>query len=250
MQALDLNLASRPFRNNTLLWLANVVAVVLLVAFTTWNIRTYSSHLLLLKDLRAQVESIESEFADLDRRDRLTRLEIGKFDVKSLAVKTQKANDVLRWKAFSWTELFNLMERIQPNDVRMTAVRPVFRPDPVGRREIVESQAVPVSVEGLAKDLEAFLALESALMNDPHFDRVEPGRIAKTETTDELMFELNFLYDPTRDAPAESDAAALSAQAEPAVAASGTGAEEGADGSVVEGDGEPAAARRGRRGAR
>ena len=46
--------------------------------------------------------------------------------LEKLTVQSLKANEVIEWKAFSWTRLFNLMEQIQPWDIRMTSIRPIF----------------------------------------------------------------------------------------------------------------------------
>jgi hypothetical protein len=44
MQALELNLASRPFKNNTLPWVGLSLALALLVGVTVWNVRSYQRH--------------------------------------------------------------------------------------------------------------------------------------------------------------------------------------------------------------
>ena len=41
MQPIDLNLSSRPFRNNSLLWLGFALGFVLVVAASYWNYTTY-----------------------------------------------------------------------------------------------------------------------------------------------------------------------------------------------------------------
>ena len=107
MQALDLNLASRPFKNNTLLWIGFSLAAVLLVLLTVDNVATRQSHVSLLGELEAKVGGIEARQQDLRRRAEDARREIGRHDVDGLFVRTEKANEVIRWKSFSWTGLFN-----------------------------------------------------------------------------------------------------------------------------------------------
>lgn len=199
MQTLDLNLATRPFRNNTLLWLGHGLALAVLLVFAVWNVRTWIEHRENLADLRSQVADIDQRFAKLDQRDRKAQAQIKGFDLASLRVRAAKANEVIRWKAFSWTGLFNDLEALQPNDVRMTTVHPVFRArERLGAAEAgVDPDTVPVSVEGLARDHEAFLELERALLRDAHFVWVEPERTATDEQSRETVFQLRFLYDPT-----------------------------------------------------
>ena len=64
MRAIDLNLASRPFKNNTLLWAGYLVAFALLALFTAWNIVTWREHIDKLAELQDTVQSIEGRIAD------------------------------------------------------------------------------------------------------------------------------------------------------------------------------------------
>ncbi len=203
MQALDLNLASRPFRNNTLIWLGYGVAVVLLTAFSVWNVNAYRANGEQLTELRDKVSKINGRMQELARREQRARSAAGGFDLANLTVQTAKANDVIEWKAFSWTQLFNLLEQIQPYDVKMLSIRPVFYA--AERRAVqdgIPEGAVPVRVQGIARDLLTFLELERSLLADPHFDRVEPEGNSLLKTG-ETQFELKFLYYPDKSATHE-----------------------------------------------
>jgi len=199
MRALDLNLASRPFRNNTLLWVGYVLAFVLLGTFTVWNIMTWRDHIGKLTQLQDTVQSIEGRIANLDRREVKAEQGIKAYDINALEVQAAKANEVIEWKAFSWTRLFNKMELIQPYDVRMTSIRPLFRGG--DRRSILqategeERQSVAVAVEGTAKDFNAFWEMQNVLLTDKHFGQVDPERLNRSESM-EIVFQLSFLYFP------------------------------------------------------
>lgn len=216
MLALDLNLASRPFKNNTLLWTGYVTGLVLLVAFSVWNVVTWTDHGRRLAELRAEVGSIEGQMGSLDQREALAREATARFDLKALAIQTFKANEVIEWRAFSWTRLFNVMEQVQPNNVRMTSIRPLFR---AGRREnelgttgVALEKAIPVALDGLAKDHSALLDLEAALFADPHVRRVLPERWVYNDAR-ELVFSLTFVYHPDVETapPEETEEAAAPA---------------------------------------
>lgn len=195
---LDLNLASRPFRNDTLLWLAHALAVGLLVAFSVWNVTTHARHRRELSELKTNVASIQSRNQDLDRRDLAAQRGITRFDVEDLSRQAAKANDVLQRKALSWTRLFNEMEEILPYEVRMISVRPIFHfgRQTASARESLPEGSVPVSVQGAAKSLEALLEFEGALLEDPRFDNVDPHRQSREGS--EIFFDLRFLYFPNQ----------------------------------------------------
>lgn len=221
MQVLELNLASRPFKNDTMLWVGLLVGLLLLGWATWWNVQTYSDHRALLDALQESSTSMRARFVDLEQRDERALRQIEETDLSSLWARSDKANEVIRWKSFSWTRLFNRLEQIQPWDIQMTSIHPVFRASPVGERGSIEDlEQVPVSVEGVAKNLKEYFKLQRALIFDPHFDRVDPTNTSTDKNTGETVFRLRFLYDPrvveTEDATVVADAAVDAAEGEAA----------------------------------
>jgi hypothetical protein len=197
VQAVELNLATRPFKNDTLLWTGLILAVGLLSWLTWWNVKTWREHGRLLDALREGQANIAMRFEDLDLRSVKVLRGIDQVDLPALNTRSWKANEVIRWKSFSWTRLFNLLEQVQPYNVQMSSVHPVFRGDRRSAREQIEDlEQVPVSVEGTAKTLRDLLEFERELIFDPHFDRVEPENFATDENSGETIFRMRFLYDP------------------------------------------------------
>jgi hypothetical protein len=81
-----------------------------------------------------------------------------------------------------------------PYEVRATSVRPLY-----GTRDVRTASfegTVPVELEGTAQSLEAFLEFERTLIMDPHYSAVEPLRTDSTPGSNDVKFELSFLYDP------------------------------------------------------
>ena len=205
LQPLDLNLGTRPFRNNTLIWAGLGLGLFMVVWLSWWNYNTWQSESDALLSLRSDVNGIESQHTELTRREIKYRERIKAHDLELLSSQAGKANDVIMLKAFSWTRLFNRLEKIQPYEVRMQGVRPVFRlhkqqgrgssgADATGH---LEKNSVMVTVDGTAKNLKHFLEFETALLEDPWFDRVEPERYSTLETG-ETQFSLRFHYYPNK----------------------------------------------------
>ena len=65
MRPLELNLASRPFRNNTLVWLAYIGLFAAAAAFTYWNVSSFSHYRQELAKLDLEQGNIEQEQSDL-----------------------------------------------------------------------------------------------------------------------------------------------------------------------------------------
>jgi hypothetical protein len=226
VQGLDLNLASRPFKNDTLPWSAFALALTALVSMTVWNVQAYVGNASKRAEIEAKKADLTREMQELERRDREAQSRIDDFDLPLLAARAAKANEVIRWKSFSWTLLFNRLKEVQPWDVQMTTIRPVFEVTSAESRRAGEEEEaggedfdrVPVSVEGVAKTLQDFLEFERRLIDDPHFERVEPESTARDDNTGETVFRLRFLYDPriTADEGEAQAAAGAVAEAGPA----------------------------------
>jgi hypothetical protein len=201
--SLELNLASRPFKNNTLLWVGFSLAGLFLLWLSVANVRSQRRHVGLLAELEDKVGTIDARHEDLRRRADVARREIAGYDLGLLEIKAAKANEVIQWKSFSWTRLFNQLEQVQPWDVKMASIHPTFRPQADGTSGRAQRVAigVPVSVEGSAKNLKAFLDLERSLIQSPYFTRVEPDRTIRDDQTRETVFGLRFVYNP--DLPEE-----------------------------------------------
>ena len=199
MKTLELNLASRPFRNNVPIWTAHAVLLAVVAGFSAWNVHTYFRAAGRLDDVEATMGSTERHMQDLEGREQAATTAARAFDLKTMTIQAEKANDILLRRGLSWTRLFNILEKIVPYEVRMTAIRPVYgtrESASRGPRAATFEGTVPVDVEGTAQSLEAFLELERALIVDPHFADVEPIRSESQPGVNEVKFQLRFLYDP------------------------------------------------------
>ena len=201
MQALDLNLASRPFRNNTLIWGSFVVAFGVIAALTYFNVDRYLDYRAKYASQTQSMTSFEDRMVSLKSRLQKARNRERRYDLSTLTMEASKANEVIEWKAFSWTRLFNRLEAVHPWNVRMQEIKPVFRGQQRGDRVEIDFTSkdaqIPVVVEGLAKDLRALLEFQRRLFEDPNFADPEPERYETTDTN-ELQFTMRFYYYPNR----------------------------------------------------
>jgi len=218
---LDINLASRPFRNNTLLWTGFALGLLAVLTLSVWNVRTYIGARETVNRLLAEQADYESRTSDLRGRDQKARTGIAQMDVRRLRGAVERANGFIALKAFSWTRLFDRLETVLPYEVRMQSIRPIFRiQEPQDDLESADL-SVPVIVEGTAQSLVAFLEFESNLLASEAFDRVEPERHDLDPATREIVFALRFHYYPQGRRPAPQPAQEPApAVAEPAPTAS------------------------------
>ena len=195
MRGLELNLASRPFRNNTPIWTAHALLLGCVLGFSAWNVRTLLDTNRRLEALQSSLGGVERQLGALDRREDDAVKAARAFDLKTMRIQADKANDIILRRGLSWTRLFNTLEKVVPYEVRMTAIRPLYGGGG-GARDSAFEGTVPVDVEGTAQSFESFLELERSLIVDPHFAEVEPIRNETPQGTAEVKFQLRFLYDP------------------------------------------------------
>jgi Tfp pilus assembly protein PilN len=205
---LDLNLSTRPFRNNTLPWLGLLLGVTVLGLMTWWNVTTYLSYNEQYRALREELGSYDSQMANLGMRENRAEMGIRQHDTGLLQIQADRANDVIQLKAFSWTRLFNRLEKVLPYEVKMSTVRPMFR---LGTRRsetaAAEEAGIPIQVEGIAKTLDAFHDFQRNLLDDPYFDRIAPEQRSRMQGSEEQLFKIRFHYYP-EESPASMREAA------------------------------------------
>ena len=198
MKALELNLATRPFRNNAPVWIGLLVAIAGAAGATFLTVSTWLERRAEVGSLEASLTGADRDTSDLGQRLELAEKAIANFDEKVLTRQATLANEVLSRRGLSWTRLFNQLESLQPYEVKMIEIRPAYTIGDAARgaeRTGEFEGTVRINVEARAQSLEAFLEFQRALVLDRHFARVQPERLDRKSGSD-LEFELVFLYDP------------------------------------------------------
>lgn len=198
MKPLELNLASRPFRNNAPVWIGIALAATAAVAFTTWSVTSWLERREEIGALESRLSGADRDTSDLGLRLERAQASIAEYDERALNRQAGLANEVLSRRGLSWTRLFNQLERLQPYEVKMIEIRPAYTVGDAFRGADKTGEfegTVKINVEGRAQGIEAFLEFQRALVLDRHFARVQPQRLDRKGGAD-LEFELEFLYDP------------------------------------------------------
>jgi len=185
VRPVEINLATRPFRNNTLYWGGFGSAAVGLAALTLVNLWLFLGYGSTMQQHRQDLTVKQGRRDALLREEQRLGTKLGKLDFKSLAGQAEFANDAIRRRTFSWTELFNRLEGVVPPSVMMLSIRPE-----------IQTEGISVVVEGMAKDQEGLLDFEENLIHKPVFARIYPGGERREQRDRELRFSLKFDYLP------------------------------------------------------
>lgn len=118
------NLSTRPFYNERAVQVAITIAGAVLAALTTFTVWQLVSLSAQQSELSARIASDEQRAAALRREAAAVRGRVDAALLASTERATREANGVIDQRTFSWTGLFNVVERTIPADVRLQAITP------------------------------------------------------------------------------------------------------------------------------
>lgn len=186
MKPIEINLASRPYRNDLPLGVLLGVVVALSFGLTAKNVYTYIT-------ADSRLEALDRELADHQRsmeriQTEAQRLkqELDAVDLDILQPQADFANAVLQERNFSWTLFFNALEDVLPWHTKLTSIRPHF-----------DSGRVVIEVNATSQNYDGFLEFQRVLQASSHFDQVVPTGFETGKGSDRrVYFTLEFSYDP------------------------------------------------------
>lgn len=123
------NLATRPFYNERAVQLLLLLAGLVVVALTVFNVSRILSLSNQNTELSSRVSSDRAEAERLRGEAAAIRRGINQAELKTIVAAAQEANMLIDQRTFSWTEFFNYIEETLPPDVMLTEVRPSFQED-------------------------------------------------------------------------------------------------------------------------
>jgi len=184
LKPLHVNLASRPFRDYRPVY-AVVVAASLAIAFLMLNnIDTYYRYLRNTRTTRNEIARIEGQTRQEHERADAARREISTIDLVSLSKQSKFVNSQLEQRAFSWSGLLDRLERVLPDNVRITSVAPRFD----------ETGIVHLSLSCEGKSGDSMLQAINRFQKDPQF--ANPFPTAQEAIPGGIHFGLNVDYKP------------------------------------------------------
>lgn len=175
------NLSTRPFYNERGVQVALAVLAValgLLTTFTAWQFVALSAQ---QRELSARIARDEVKAAELRREAGRERGRIDARILESTVRAALEANAVIDERTFSWTALFNVIERTIPGDVRLRSVTPRLDRGTLGVRLVVNANRIEPVAQFLDR-LEAagafveMRSLEEQMVEDGTYDVVCEGQ--------------------------------------------------------------------------
>ena len=175
------NLSTRPFYNERAVQFGlTIVAVVLsaVTAFTVWQLWALTAQ---QRELGAAIARDEARAVELRREASRVRGRLDPARLQSTVRATREANRLIDARTFSWTGLFNVIERTLPSDIRLQSVTPVFDQGSLNVRLVINARRVePVALFmdrlEAAGAFDQMVSLEEQTQDDGSLNIVCAGR--------------------------------------------------------------------------
>jgi hypothetical protein len=188
VKPIHLNLAARPYRDYRPVY-ALVVVLSLLTAFLMLNnIETYNRYIHETQSTRAKIADIEAQTRAEQKKEQAAKQRVARLDLARLDQQTRFINAKLAERAFSWSRLFDELESILADDVRLVSVSPNFG----------EEGPISLRMDFEAKSGDGMITTINRMNADPQFrDAFPSNETARDDGT--YVFSLSAQYLP--DAP-------------------------------------------------
>jgi Tfp pilus assembly protein PilN len=170
----DFNFARAPFVNERLPRLVLVLALAAVAAVTLFHGALLTRYLLREQEaVDTQVDDLRQELAETNERIASAQNELGRNRSELGSEQTRFLTTLFRRKSFSWTGLFNELEKLTPPAVRITSISPAE-----------EDGEITVTMTLVGRTLQDVLEMVRALESSSFFATIYPLDEANLESED------------------------------------------------------------------
>jgi type IV pilus assembly protein PilN len=187
---LDINLASQPYQNLSTFWVRWIVGLAALglltiglLAYTARELR--SAH----RDQKV-IQAIQDNIDSLTDRETKAKNFLNEPDNRNTRDRSQFLNDLFHRKAFSWTQVFQDLERVMPAKLHVVSIHPeLTKTDQLEIKLVVGGDTHEHALE-LVKKMEGFKHFQETKINQ------ETRAANGNQSGDMVQFDITALYVP------------------------------------------------------
>jgi type IV pilus assembly protein PilN len=185
----DINLATRPYEDSGPLWLRWGGALAILGLFTLILLYSVFSGWSAARKDRSLIELRQEQIATRDQQKAKAEETLNLPANRGTRDRAQFLNDLFQRKAFSWTKVFEDLERVMPPRLHVVSIQPEKAPD--------NQLQIKLVVAGESRD--RALELVRKMEGSRHFQQTqieqESSQVGQTPG-DNVQFDISALYVP------------------------------------------------------
>jgi hypothetical protein len=188
---LDINLASQPYEDARRFWLQWGTALVLAAIVTLGLVFSAASGFYSARRDRQKISELKARIAERDHERAEAEAFLNLAANRSTRDKSQVLNALIERKVFSWTRVFEELERVMPPRLHVVSIHPEMTPD--------SQLQIKMVVAGESRD--RALDLVRRMEGSHHFEQTEINQERQQQSSiagDNVQFDISALYVPER----------------------------------------------------
>ncbi|HEX4487616.1 MAG TPA: hypothetical protein VH088_15190 [Terriglobales bacterium] len=197
---LDINLASQPYQNLRNFWTQWIIGLSAL-GLVTLGLLVYTARELMSahRDQKA-IQTIQDSIDALTNRETTARSFLNEPDNRNTRDRSQFLNDLFHRKAFSWTQVFQDLERVMPPKLHVLSIHP----------ELTKTDQLEIKLQVGGDNHDHALELVKKMEESKHFQETQINQESRalSGTGDAVQFDITALYVPEAPAPVTAPATA------------------------------------------
>lgn len=181
---LDINLATRPYEDARRFWvqwgsiLSAVGLLTLILVFMAL------SGLWSASNDRKTIRSYQKEIAERDSERAKAEAFLNLPENRSTRDRSQFLNELIRRKSFSWTKVFEDLERIMPPRVHLVSIHP----------ELNEDNQLAIKMQVAGDSRERALDLVRRMESSPHFQQTNIDSESQQAQNEGVSLDITAVY--------------------------------------------------------
>ena len=185
---IDINLATRPYENSRQFWTYWGTGLALLALATALLIFMAATGYVRAAHDRQELGKLQSQIAAYDREKGEAEAVLNQPQNRDLRDQSQFLNQLFERKSFSWTRVFEDLEKVMPAHLHVISIHPASADNNVQIKLVVGGDS-QVQALDLVRKME----------NSKHFKQTRINRELQQEqspTSDRVQFEIEAAYTP------------------------------------------------------
>jgi type IV pilus assembly protein PilN len=191
---IDINLASQPYEDARRFWTNWGTALGLLAFATLLLVFLAATRLINANHERKEIADMESVIARFDAEKAQAEATLNRPQNRLTRDRSQFLNELFARKAFSWTRLFEDLERVMPAHLHVVSINPGLSKDNNIELKMVVGGDNSEQARDLVRKMEA-----SKRFKDTHIEseKTREDREGGGGNTDRVTFDISALYVPS-----------------------------------------------------
>ena len=185
---LDINLATQPYEDSRRFWMRWGTGVALAGIITIALVVTAASGLLAARRDRDTMARMQNQIGERDQEKSKAQAMMNLPENRTVRDRSQFLNDLFQRKAFSWTKVFEELERVMPPELHVVSIHPEMVDNELSLKLVVAGQSHERALE-LVKKME-----ESQHFQETHIDQETTG--VGQNPQDSIQFDITAQYVP------------------------------------------------------